>query len=205
MKKAIIILLLVPGFLVTKATDWTLKKEDGNIKIYTASNNNTTIKVESVVDATSTQVIAAFFDFERRKQWIYGNKSSKLLKKINDTEFVYYSEMSIPWPYSNRDFVAQVKISRTSPGVVVIDSHSEPEYIPEKDGLVRIKHSTAQMVLTSLGNNTTKIEYVIQLDTGGDIPGWLTNMCSTKGPYETFEKLPERLKYYQNTHYALIN
>ena len=207
MKNGTTILLLLIS-LHTYATDWTLKKENNHLKIFTAAVENSdykSLKVECTVAATSAQVIAAFFDFPRHPQWVFNSKSAHLIKAINDSDFIYYSELSLPWPYSNRDVVTHVKISRQSSGVINIDSYSEPAYIPEKAGVVRIKTSTSHLVLTSSGN-TTKIDYILQFNPGGDLPAWLTNMFVTKGPYETFNKLPGQLKLpdYQNAHYAFL-
>jgi hypothetical protein len=38
------------------------------------------------------------------------------------------------------------------------------------------------------------LQYILQLDPGGSIPGWILNMFATKGPMETFEHLKKKLE-----------
>ena len=179
------------------------------MKIYTATEDNSnhkSVKVECTVTAKFAQVIAVLFDLDKQHEWVYNNKSSKLLKKVSDNELIYYSEVNVPWPGTNRDFIAHLKVTQPSQDVVSIESHSEPNFVPEKDGLVRVKSSHSNWKLMALGNSRVKIEYTIQFDPGGSVPAWLTNMFVTKGPFETFDKLQDRINMpaYQNAHFDFI-
>jgi hypothetical protein len=60
--------------------------------------------------------------------------------------------------------------------------------------------------MTAIGNNTIKIDYVVQFDPSGSVPAWLTNMFVTKGPMETFEKLQGRvsMQVYKNARFDFI-
>jgi len=210
MKTIILLFLLFSVFQNTgNATEWTLKKENNNLKIYTATVANSdykSVKVECTVTAKFTQVIAALFDIDRQHEWVYNDKESKLLKQVSENELIYYSEVSVPWPCTNRDFIAHLKVTQSSPAVVSIASHAEPDFLPQKDGIVRVKSSSAQWTLTAIGNNQVKIDYIMQFDPSGSVPAWLTNMFVTKGPFETFDKLQSRINLpaYQNVHYDFI-
>lgn len=209
LKKAIAMMLVLTACTYSGyAQDWVLKKGDDHLKIYTAAAQNCankTVKVECTVNGKFPQVLAALLDVERQKEWVFNTKSSKLLKWVSSNEVVYYSEVSVPWPCTNRDFVAHLKITQPAPNVMLITSFADPGFVPEKDGVIRIRSSSAQWTMTETGN-TIKIEYVIQFDPGGIVPGWLTNMFVTKGPYETFAKLQSRMDRpeYRNAHYDFI-
>jgi hypothetical protein len=209
MKRLTIFLLLALAGFGAGAAAWTLKKETAHLKIYTADVENSNfkaVKVECYVEATPSQVMAVLLDIDRQKDWVFNDKSSKMLKKVNDSELLYYSEVSVPWPCNNRDFISRLKVVQPAAGTIIIETHAEPAYLPEKAGLVRVKTSSARWVLTALPGKETRIEYTLQFDPGGGVPAWLTNMFITKGPSETFEKLPGRLLLpaYQNVHYAFI-
>jgi len=209
MKKIIAFSFLCLIVHACEATEWKLKKETRTMKIFTTNEDNSSyksVKVECTVNAKFAQVIAALFDLDRQHEWVYNNKSSKLLKHVSDNELIYYSEVNVPWPCTNRDFIAHLKVTQPAPDVVNIESHSEPNYLPEKDGLVRVKSSSSHWVLTAIGNNQLKIEYTIQFDPSGSVPAWLTNAFVTKGPYETFDKLQDRINMsaYQNATFSFI-
>jgi len=209
MKKTILFLLLSFLFMNANATDWTLKKETKTIKVFTATVDNSdykAVKVECIVAGTFSQVIAALFDIDRQEEWVFNDKHSKLLKKVSDNELIYFSEVNVPWPCANRDFIAHLTVTQPSANIVNIDSHAEPGFVPEKNGIVRIKSSTSHWTLSVVGNNLIRIDYTIQLDPGGSVPVWLTNMFIIKGPFETFEKLQERVNMpaYQKAYFAFV-
>ncbi len=210
MRRLMCILLLMPVFAQLQAqVAWDLKKDKNGIKVYTAKQGNSnfkSVKVECTVNAKFPQLIAALFDIDKHHEWVYNTKSAKLLKKISDSELVYYSEVTAPWPCSNRDFVAHLKVSERSPGILIIESHAEPGNVEYKKNCVRILVSDSYWTITAVSNNTLKLDYVIRFDPGGSVPAWLINLFITEGPYETFKNLQERvhLSEYQNAHYSFI-
>lgn len=210
MKKNAALLLMIFAYSVANASaEWKLKKENDHLKVFTAAQEqsaNKSIRVECTVKGKFSQVVAALFDMDRQKEWVFNNKSSKLLKRIKENEIIYYSEINVPWPCDNRDFISHLTITQPSPKSVVITSRAEPDFIPEKDGIVRIKNSSATWTMTSLGNNQIRIEYIIQFDPSGYVPAWLTNLFVVKGPYETFDRLQQRMNMsaYKNAHFDFI-
>jgi hypothetical protein len=202
------IFLVCLSFFECPAQDWKLKKENDQIKVYTAETPNSpfkSVRVECTVKGNFSRVIAVLYDVDHHKDWVFNTKYSKLLKKVADNELIYYSEVSAPWPSSNRDFIAHLRIVQPAPNKVVIASHAEPGFVPEKSGIVRIKSSAAAWTMTSSGDNV-KIDYIVQFDPAGSVPAWLINMFITKGPFETFQKLQGRMDMpaYQNAHYDFI-
>lgn len=203
------ILCLAAYFHAGAVTEWKLKKEAGDLRIYTAAIENSdykAVRVSCIVKGKFSQVIAVLFDIDRQKEWVFNDKYSKLLKRVQSNELIYYSEVSVPWPATNRDFIAHLKVTQSSANTVTIASHAEPSFIPEKNGIVRVKASSAQWTMTAIGNGQIKIDYVVQFDPAGSVPAWLTNMFVTKGPYETFSQLQSRMNMpaYQNVHFDFI-
>jgi len=210
MKKLFIAILCLAAYFPAGATtEWKLKKEAGDLKIYTAAIENSdynAVRVSCTVKGTFSQVIAVLFDIDRQKEWVFNDKSSKLLKRVQSNELIYYSEVNVPWPCTNRDFIAHLKVDQPAANTVTIISHAEPAFIPEKSGIVRVKASSAQWTMTAIGNGQIKIDYVVQFNPAGSVPAWLTNMFVTKGPYETFSQLQNRMNMpaYKNAHFDFI-
>ena len=173
-----------------------MKRDEDGIKVYTAATTNSdfkSIKVESTLNATLTQFVAFLLDVDKQSQWVYNSKSTRLLKKIASNEFIFYSEVEVPWPCTNRDYIAHFVIRQVSPQALTIDSHTEPDFLPVKKGIVRVRNSTSHWDVTLINKDEVKIIYTVQFDPAGDIPAWLTNLFVTKGPYETFENLRKGL------------
>jgi len=210
MNKAIITFLLcLTGLAAMAQPEWHLKKDEDGIKVYTGETPNSnfkSIKVDCIINTTVPQIIACLCDMSIQTEWVYNSKSAKLVKKIKDNEFEFYSEVNVPWPGTNRDYIAHITIVQQSPQLTTIDSHSEPSAVPEKDGLVRVKKSTAHWELTPVNKQAVHIVYTLTFDPAGAVPAWLINLFLTKGPFETFKKLKEEVKKpaYQNVHFDYI-
>jgi hypothetical protein len=190
-------------------SDWHLKKDEDGIKVFTANADNSDfkcIKVECTVKATQSQLVALLTDINRQPDWVYGSKSAEVLKSIKPNEFIFHSQVDVPWPCADRDYIAHITINQTSPQELIIDSHSEPDLIPAKDGIVRVKKSAAHWDVTKVGSDFLKIVYTVSFDPAGSVPAWLTNMFVTKGPFLTFQKLKDKVgtSEYHNAHYDFI-
>lgn len=178
--------------------DWKLKTDKDGIAIFTRTFPDSkfkAIKVEVELDATLSQLVAVILDVNTGAQWVYSTKSSVLLKQVSPSEVYYYSEVSIPWPAANRDFIAQLRAVQDSHSrVVTIYGPTFPDYLPVKKDIVRVRRSEGKWIISPVAKGKIKVEYTLRVDPGGDLPAWLVNMFVTKGPYESFKKLKEQLQ-----------
>lgn len=196
---------------VNAQTDWTLKRAKDGISIYTktvSSSGLKGIRVKCSLPAKLSQMVALIMDVDAGEEWVYGTKSSVLLRKVSPSELYYYSEVDIPWPLSNRDFIAHLIVSqdpRTK--VVTINGPTEATYLPVKKNIVRVNHSNGKWILTPTKNNSIQIDYTLEVDPGGTIPVWLVNLFATSGPTETFKKMKTQIQkpQYVNAHLSFID
>ena len=178
--------------------DWKLKTDKDGIAIFTRTFPDSkfkAIKVEVELDATLSQMVAVVLDVNTGAEWVYSTKSSVLLKQVSPSELYYYSEVSIPWPAANRDFIAELRAVQDSHSrVVTIYGPIFPDYLPVKKDIVRVRRSEGKWVISPVAKGRIKVEYTLRVDPGGDLPAWLVNMFVTKGPFESFKKLKEQLQ-----------
>jgi hypothetical protein len=177
------------------ATDWSLKRDEDGIKVYTASvagSNVKAIKVECTTRGTPAQLAHILLDVATQKDWVYSTKSASVVKRISENELIYYTEKSMPWPITNRDAVMDIKVHQ-EPALMTVNVASVNNAVPVKSDIVRVPSSTVSWKVTPLSSNTMKIEYEAQADPGGSVPAWVTNMFLSKGPFETFKKLKAKL------------
>jgi hypothetical protein len=190
--------------------DWKLRTDKDSIAIFTRTFPDSkfkAIKVEVELDATLSQLVAVLLDVNTGAEWVYSTKSAVLLKQVSPSELYYYSEVSIPWPAANRDFIAQLKaVQDPHSRVVTIYGPTYPDYLPAKKDIVRVRRSEGKWVISPLNKQRVKVSYTLRVDPGGDLPAWLVNMFVTKGPYESFKKLKLQLQKpaYANVHLPFI-
>lgn len=178
--------------------DWKLRTDKNGIRVYSKQvpgSRINALRVESDFAASASQLVAVILDINTSTDWLYSTKSATLLKTVSPAEVYYYSEVSFPWPASNRDFVAHIKVNQ-NPATKVVNVHAEnvAALVPEKPGIVRVKQSIGNWYITPLDRNHIHVQYELQVDPAGALPAWLVNMLSTKGPFESFKNLRTQLE-----------
>ena len=176
---------------------WQLARTDDGIMIYTRripSIKFKEVKVDFEMDATMDQLVNILQDIPKHNTWSYGTKRTYVISKKGKDTIIYYSEIALPWPLSNRDAVIQISFAKdTVNNLLHIRAKSIPGVIPQYPDLVRIPNSLATWEVAQLPNKKLKIEYILSADPGGDLPGWLVNMGATVGPNNSFRKLREQI------------
>lgn len=185
---------------------WKLIADEEQIRIYSSAVPDSkikAIKVDCVVDASLAQMAALVMDVEAGTQWVYKTKSCTLVKKLSPNDLYYHSEISLPWPLDNRDFVAHL-VAKQNPltGVVTIDGPVVAGIVPVKKNVVRVKDSKGRWVLTPV-QGKVRIEYTLHTDPGGYVPAWAVNAFAAEGPMETFKSMKQQLKLPKYTNASL--
>ena len=190
--------------------DWKLSVDKEGIKVYTSivpESKIKAVKVECDLNTTPSQLATVIMDINSATEWVYHVKSAKLIKQVSPSELYYYSEVSLPWPVANRDFVAHLTVSRDpATKVITIDGPAVQGYVPVKKGVVRVDNSFGRWVITPVGANLVHVQYVIHTDPGGSIPAWMVNIFATDAPLKIFEGLKVQLQKptYKNTAFACV-
>ena len=190
--------------------NWKLSTATDGMKVYTSivpDSKIKAVKVEYDLDATLAQLVTVLLDVKTCPEWVYSTVSCTLIKRVSPSELYYYSEVNLPWPAQNRDFVAHLTITQNPvTKVVTIDGPAVPGFVPEKKGIVRIEHSTGKWLITPLSTKRVHVEYTLQVDSGGAIPAWLVNLFATEGPVQIFKRLRMQVQKpaYKNAELAFI-
>lgn len=189
---------------------WNMIAENDGIKVYSRSvptSKVKAVKVECMVKASASQLVTLLMDLPVATEWVSHTKSCVLVKRISASELLYYSEVSLPWPLENRDFVAHIRVSQDlATKVVTVDAPAVPGWVAEKKGIVRITHSTGHWIITPVEPGSVKVEYTLQVDPGGIIPAWTVNMLAAQGPMESFKNMRNQLQLprYKNVNLPFI-
>ena len=189
---------------------WKLQSDRDGIQVYTKSVPNSAFKALKTVcnvETSLTRITAVLLDVKNTKDWVYATKVCKLLKQTSPSELYYYSEVSLPWPASNRDFIIRIAITQDpKTKALTVIAENQPDYVPAQKGIVRIRQSEAHWLITPVSKGVVRVEYTMAVDPSGLLPAWLVNMFVSKGPYLTLKKLREQVKkpIYDNVQFSFI-
>lgn len=197
--KFILSIILVTGFYSSYAqTKWELEKSRNGIKVYTSKAESAkykSVRVEADIAGKMDKLIELLLDASNNKEWIYRTNNAYQIKKLGPGEVLSYTETSVPWPANNRDIPLRMKLNHDARNnTLKVTAVGVPNAIPVKKGIVRIPYLNSWWDVKYDGKNKLHIVYFLEVDPGGSVPAWITNMFAAKGPYETFNSLAEMLK-----------
>ena len=174
-----------------------LKKDQDGIKVFTCKTDSSefkTIRAQFKSYASIDNYLDLVRDINNYKNWHYKSIEPKLLKRVSDYEYVYYTQIEAPWPVQNRDMVLHLRLIKKNEELSVF-LESMPEYLPEDDEYVRVPYSKSIMHLVPDPDGSgINVEFTILADPGGSLPIWVVNLVSAQGPYETFKQMKEILE-----------
>lgn len=179
-------------------TEWKRVAAHDGVKVYARTVPDSRIramKAECTLDANMEEVTALLLDVQAAERWVCHTKSCRLIKKVSDTELFYHTEVSLPWPLDNRDFVTHLRIIRHDKSdLVTVEAPAVAGIVPVREGIVRINTSVNRWLIRPLPNGKVWVEYLLQVDPGGHIPAHVVNMFACRAPIETFRNMRKVLR-----------
>lgn len=182
---------------LTAQDNWKFRTEQNGIKVYSSQQESSAfnaLRATFEADATLSQYAAAVLDIDQYKRWNSAVYNPYIVKRINESELVYYSEAKAPWPVQDRYVVLHLKVTQDPASkTLTIRLKNLPDVIPQKKGFIRIKEYHANITVTPLSSTRVKVEYVARIDPGGSIPAWIANLLMDELPVKSFTQLKARL------------
>ena len=172
-------------------TDWVLKKDKNQIKIYLRKldYNSQQYRAETIVKADINSVSSHILDFNNSFKWMYKLKSSKILSKKSDSLFYVYFTVKMNWPLKNRDLVSDVIVSKTE-NKIIIELNSVPCYMEINPNFERIKDTKSVWKLEYLTQNKTKVSLQSYAVIEG-IPTFISDFFILESPLYSLNNLKD--------------
>ncbi|MES2647069.1 MAG: START domain-containing protein [Bacteroidota bacterium] len=183
------------SLVVNSQSNWQLVKEQDGINVFLKNAQSTGIKmlrVECDLPAKQEAALALLLDIPAAEKWIPQTKTWWYVRRPSETECYYYTELSMPWPVSNRDYVVHLKAwQQPATKVITVSADVVQGEVPEKEGIVRVKVSNVKWVLYPTQNGRTKMTYQLFTDPGGNIPAWVVNYFAKQAAFDIIKKMRE--------------
>ncbi len=187
---------------------WHLEKNENGIKVYSRplkDFNFNEVRVVNKVKSNLSGIVGVLLDTKNYPKWVHGCIATTTLKVLNDQEIYNYSITDLPWPLNDRDVVSNFTVSQDPITLVVTCSKiGMSDYIPEKEGLVRVLNFKYITTLTPLPGDSVLIELEMHLDARVNAPDWIVNENLLGGPYYSTLSMLKRIPLYQSAYYYFI-
>jgi len=165
---------------------WKVAKEKNGVKIETRFIEGWSIKeyrATVYIKTTLEEAVEAYRDPVKRKSFMARSIEVTNLKETSKTDIITYNLGNAPWPVSDRDNVTH-SIFIKKGNQVKVTMKSLPNYIPEKEGIVRVPRTKGHWLFIDQGNGIVKVVQQSVADLGGSVPDWLVNSTIIEGPYD---------------------
>ena len=190
--------------------DWKLEKDKDKIQVYSRRLSNSKLselKIECTMPGTQSQLVALLSDINNYKDVIYKMKSARLVKRISETELIYYGVSALPWPVSDRDMTVRLTFNYVPAAkTLYIKGIDIPNLIAPFPGRVRITDWLANWQVRQTSSNQMQVLYTVRFNPGGEIPAWLDNVAAATSAFQSFSLLRESilLPRYQGKFFSFL-
>jgi hypothetical protein len=192
-KVILFIALCFYGNIVSAQVGWELATQKQGIKVFVKSEPGSKVKALKVnceLDATVAQVVALLLDIPATVTWMPNTKTCFITRQISAGELYYYTEVNLPWPLNNRDFMTHLRVLQdTITKAVIIDAPAVPEPMVSRKGIVRIRQSKGRWFIKPLYNDHVQLEYQLMVDPGGFIPAPVINYFATDAAVDVIKNM----------------
>ncbi|MDI9309811.1 MAG: START domain-containing protein [Limnohabitans sp.] len=175
---------------------WKLALNKDGIKVFTRKTDSSTIKELKVtiqVKSPIDTVLKKILDIKNLKYWSYRIAESSLIKKVNDSVWIFYIHNDVEWPVKDRDHISKVQLKKEKNGYTLLLSPLN-SLVKEKKDVVRLKHFSGAWILKRLDANHTEVTQQLYGNPESNIPPFFINMMITKAPFYTFQNMKNQLE-----------
>ncbi|MBX2981313.1 MAG: START domain-containing protein [Flavobacteriales bacterium] len=179
--------------LPTGKGEWSLKKDQDDIKVYTRSVEGSAIAEFKAVTTLNNARLANVLDIVTNVSGfveLFPNcTEATVLEQQGRYNTVHYIRTDVPFPVSDRDGVYEQR-TKMDPagGAATVTILALSDRIPENKKLVRITRASGTWKLTQAGSNVNVI-YQFHGEPGGAVPAWMVNSFIVDQPFGTMQNL----------------
>ena len=197
---------IIPTFFILAFTiplyaaenPWQLKANKDGIIVYTRKVDGSEIlefKATMTVDAPITKIIPIYDDVNKLTYWYYQCIHSELIKVEGPQDKIVYIVLHLPWPVTERDsYFRESKSTDEADSSVSYSIQALPDYLPTKNGKVRVLMINSHWRFTSLPDGKTEIYFQQHSNPGGSIPSFLVNALAVDTPINSLKNLRQLIK-----------
>ena len=194
----LILLLFQESFSDLSGQTWNFIKERDHIKLYTRIEREGPLKsFKGVMDikADIEKINNMIGNPKDVRWWGESVRGIRVLLFEKDKHIQYYLIYHSPWPFTDRDIVADVQIT-TDPSSGTRTVYSIPllNIIPEYPGLIRVTRYWERWTIQPLDNGMIHISFEGYIDPAGAIPAWLYNMIVIETPLKLMREVQKRVR-----------
>jgi hypothetical protein len=173
-------------------SEWELKKDKKNIKVYTKKTDNSdyySFKATSLIKTNTQSLVNLMRDMSVMDNWLETCRDPIVVSEPDDASRVIHMKNDSPFfLISDRDLVLLQRFHRVSDEVVMVDLIDHGNDIEEADGHVRATFN-GHWMFTKISDTEVEVEYFGLTDPKGSVPSSMSNLVVLDVPFNTLRKI----------------
>lgn len=184
---------------------WRVVREEDGVELARRASDPPSFRGITVIDASLPRVLAVLRDVSRHVEWRSRCVESRILARESPRVALLYNRIAGSWPVADRDAVLRSETHVDGPDAAHIDLRAvDSPLAPARDGAVRMPRLEGRYALRALAPERTRVEYRMQLDLGGVVPGWLARFATEDMPVRTLAGLRRQVEATQGAYAAFV-
>lgn len=183
------------AFLLSSFTfdEWRLVEAKEGISVFhkVDSSKKSWTKLETEINAPINKILDFTADIENFTNWVYACNEARTLEQRDNVTY-YYTVTDLPYPLSDRDIIIKRVVDYNKKTGVYKSTSTVDDTHKIKSDHVRITEYAGFWSFIPISPTRTKLVYEVHVNPGGNIPVWIQDMVSTKGPFKTMHSLKSR-------------
>lgn len=197
------------------ANTWTLVSNRNGIQVYTREGQSGPLKTFRGVTHFRLRdeyaMVALLDDYSAYPDWLHFVDSARELGRTSPRLRELRLTTLLPWPLADREALLECRVSQEpgpNGGRVTVQLINRPHLLAPDPDYIRFPILRGLLQFQRLGHDhQIQVTYQLELDPGGYIPNWLTNILLRDAPYFTLERLRQVVHRpeYQGHYYDFLD
>jgi hypothetical protein len=155
------------------------------------------MRIDMTAEASPGDVIAVIKSDRDAKKWMYRAKQFYSFDPEGEDTWYTYTEMSVPWPFSNRDLVLKNELEWSGDrNAARIKLTGIPDHIPVEGNLKRIEHFDGSWSIDPIEPGKVLVRYEVFTKSEPVLPRWIIDPIVEQGFWDTMYKMRTMVRAY---------
>lgn len=210
MWKAVVIAVLAMGVMSSPAAAeearWEEIKQDEGITVWRMDVPGVSLpgfRGEADIHASPEAVLEVIRATDKHTEWMHRCSDARLLDQLDENTTIVYNRTDSPWPAWDRDVILRTEVTREEQQnrIRLAYRNIDSDLVKKPDGVVRMPRLEGAYTMTEIQPGVTRVSYLVEVDVGGSLPGWIASLVARDLPFKTLDALRSRVedKTAQNT------
>jgi hypothetical protein len=186
------------------AAEWQVVKDTGSLLVERRAYQDSSLdelRGVTMLKASLNAVMALLRDASFNQEWVHRSGGAEILEEDGYARVYVYGVVDAPLPLQDRDTVVRFDYEQDPrTRSIHIDITNFADYIPEKEGYVRVPDFGGFWKLEPREGGRVEVTYQVRGKPGGWVPLWLANYAARVSVIRTLQNMGEVVKRYENAH-----